>query len=260
MSPKYRPLADHLRASAAEGRNLVELTFTTVDRLVGGLPPSALTLRTWWANGSNPQARAWREAGWRVQTVDLAQRRAVFVSGQAARNVAVVHRAAAPETPTSGPNSTLASAPEQSEVDVAIRFSWRDAGRVVLDGQSKPMFPALPAVAGLYRLTLSGGLVAVRRPRIYIGETDGLRRRLAGNYRSPGPSQATSLRVNALLRQHLGLGGVVDLAIATEAWCLVNDGERAALDLTRKAARMLAENAALVLAQVRDDADIENLG
>jgi len=37
-------------------------------------------------------------------------------------------------------------------------------------------------------------------------------------------------------------------------------GERAELDLTRKAGRLLAENAALVLAQVTGDAEIVNLG
>lgn len=260
MTPKYGPLADHLRDSAAEGRDLVELTFSTVDRLVGGLPPSALTLRTWWANGSNPQARAWREAGWRVQTVDLAQRRAVFVSGQVGGSLAAGQGGAARAAPTPTASPTPASTPAQSEVDVAVRFSWRDAGRVVLDGQGKPMFPALPEVPGLYRLTLSSGLVAVRRPRIYIGETDRLRRRLSVNYRSPGPSQATSLRINALLREHLGSGGVVELAIATEARCSLNGRSPAALDLTGKAGRLLAENAALVPAQISNDADIENLG
>ena len=41
------------------------------------------------------------------------------------------------------------------------------------------------------------------RPRIYIGESDNLRRRLAGNYRNPGPSRQTSLRINKELREHL---------------------------------------------------------
>jgi hypothetical protein len=37
-------------------------------------------------------------------------------------------------------------------------------------------------------------------------------------------------------------------------------GTEQALDLSRKAGRLLAENAALVLAHVEDDAEIMNLG
>jgi hypothetical protein len=71
--------------------------------------------------------------------------------------------------------------------------------------------------------------------------------------------QQTSLRVNALLRAHLAAGGDVALAVATVA-AVWFDGEEPALDLTRKAARLLAENAALLRAQLIDDAEIVNLG
>jgi hypothetical protein len=116
----------------------------------------------------------------------------------------------------------------------------------------------LEDVPGLYRMTLTSG-VAGARPQVYIGETDNLRRRLSSNYRNPGPSQQTSLRVNALLRAHLTAGGQVDLAVAVAA-TLWRDGDEQALDLHRKAGRLLAESAALVLAQVTADADVLNLG
>lgn len=73
---------------------------------------------------------------------------------------------------------------------------------------------------------------------MYIGETDNLRRRLSSNYRSPGPSQQTSLRVNALLRAHLAAGGRVDLAVATVATVYLHDDEQP-LDLHRKAGGFL---------------------
>jgi len=98
------------------------------------------------------------------------------------------------------------------------------------------------------------------RGHVYIGETDNLRRRRAGNYRNPGPSQQMRLRVNALLREHLGAGGVVRLAVTTVAKLRLCGGDEQRLDLIPKAARLFAESAALVLAQVTDDADIENLG
>jgi hypothetical protein len=143
-------------------------------------------------------------------------------------------------------------------VDVRVRLRWADRGAVLLDAAGKPVFPDLEQTAGLYRLTLTGGSAGTR-PRLSIGETGDLRRRLSSNYRSPGPSQQTSLRINALLREHLSTEGSVALAVATAATVWLNGVEQP-LDLTRKAGRLLAENAALVLATATDDADLVNLG
>ena len=148
---------------------------------------------------------------------------------------------------------------ELDTVDVSVGFAWRDAAKVTLDIQEKLAFPPLPQIAGLYRLTLISRL-GQHRPRVYIGETDNLARRLAVNYRNPGPSQQTSLRVNAFLREHLDAGGVIRLAVTTVAMVQLAGRDKQEVDLTRKAARLLAESAALVLAQVTDEADIENLG
>lgn len=163
------------------------------------------------------------------------------------------------------PASSTLSAAEVSDlkeldtVDVSVRFAWRDAAPVTLDVQEKLAFPPLQQIAGLYRLTLVSR-PGQRRPRVYIGETDNLSRRLAGNNRNPGPSQQTSLRVNAFLREHLGAGGVVQLAVTTVAMVQLADRDKQELDLTRKAARLLTESAALILARITDESDIENLG
>ena len=115
----------------------------------------------------------------------------------------------------------------------------------------------------MYRITLTRA-PGQERPRVYIGESVDLAHRLAGNYRNPGGTQQTSLRINALLRGHIGSGGRADLALASEATVYVTavDGDTpapVAADLSRKSSRLLAENAALVLAYLTDDADIENL-
>jgi hypothetical protein len=65
---------------------------------------------------------------------------------------------------------------------------------------------------------------------------------------------------HAFLREHLDAGGVVRLAVTTVAMAQLTGRDEQRLDLTRKAARLLAESAALVMAQITDDADIENLG
>ena len=60
----------------------MDLQFDHIADLVGGLPPSASALRTWWANNSQVQALAWREAGFHVETVSLDRRRVRFAAGQ----------------------------------------------------------------------------------------------------------------------------------------------------------------------------------
>ncbi|WP_434453547.1 GIY-YIG nuclease family protein [Lentzea sp. E54] len=128
----------------------------------------------------------------------------------------------------------------------------RVAGKVGLS-DDKLVFPRLPSVAAIYRLTFAN---SAGRPRIYIGETDNLRRRV-GNYRNPGPTQQTSQRLHDELVRHLTAGGTVSLSIAIEAE-IETDGQHSVLPLARKTARVLAEHAALARAYVDDVADIMN--
>jgi len=80
---KYDALAKHLAGVPADERT-VTFTFAEVDRIVGGLPPTAYRLRQWWGNDSKVQARAWRSAGWHVDAegVDLNQQRVRFARGK----------------------------------------------------------------------------------------------------------------------------------------------------------------------------------
>lgn len=67
---KYEPLHKHLRAKAVSLQTL-RMTFGEIARLVGDLPASADKHRAWWANDpTHPQAQAWLDAGWEVDTVD----------------------------------------------------------------------------------------------------------------------------------------------------------------------------------------------
>jgi hypothetical protein len=59
----------------------VELAFTDIDHLVGGLPASARRHRAWWANeidGAHVQASAWLNAGREVDSVDVNAARVRF--------------------------------------------------------------------------------------------------------------------------------------------------------------------------------------
>ena len=79
---KYHPLRALL---VCDGRPRIELTFDEIGAVVGGLPRSAYEYREWWANQAPPpvQAASWRDAGYRVDQVDLAGRRVRFVKGAA---------------------------------------------------------------------------------------------------------------------------------------------------------------------------------
>lgn len=80
---KYDPLLEHL-CRVDDGP--VEMTFEEIDRLVGGLPASAVTWPGWWANeteGSrHVQARAWLGSGREVVSVDRAGKRVRFSAAE----------------------------------------------------------------------------------------------------------------------------------------------------------------------------------
>jgi hypothetical protein len=130
---------------------------------------------------------------------------------------------------------------------VTVDFSWHEAGGLSLSA-GRIVFPSAPAAPGIYRFDLGD--------RVYIGETDQLKRRFQG-YRNPGVSQATNIRPNAALTSLLSSGRPASAATVTNAVIDV-DGVRAPLDLAYKPARLLVESAALVAARLKGRA-VENL-
>jgi hypothetical protein len=73
---KYGPLREHLSGSTG---TRVRMTFTAVEDLVGRLPESAYRHRSWWGNNdATAEAKAWLDAGWRVESVNQAAGEVVF--------------------------------------------------------------------------------------------------------------------------------------------------------------------------------------
>jgi len=75
---KYQPLDTFLR-----GRNSGRwrASFPDIEKLLGfKLPQSALTYPAWWSNDEtgHSHAKAWLDAGWRTEEVDLAGRKLTF--------------------------------------------------------------------------------------------------------------------------------------------------------------------------------------
>lgn len=130
---------------------------------------------------------------------------------------------------------------------VTVDFSWQEIGRVTVEG-GRLRFPNAPEDPGIYRFDLGD--------RVYIGEADRLRRRFQ-HYRTPGPSQATNLRLNGVMLPLLRAGRAIGVSTVTHAWVEI-DAARSTLDLRQKASRLLVESAALTAAGVAGER-VENL-
>ena len=73
---KYGPLRQHLSGTAG---TRVRMTFKAVEDLVGRLPESAYRHRAWWGNNDGTaEAKAWLDAGWRVESVNQVAGEVVF--------------------------------------------------------------------------------------------------------------------------------------------------------------------------------------
>lgn len=130
-------------------------------------------------------------------------------------------------------------------VELSTSFCWVPAGRLSLDEQQKVCFPNTGNRPGLYRFDI----ISADGRTQYIGETDQLSRRLQ-HYRTPGPSQQTNLRLNALLVEHLKRGDQISLSVVVEDVSTKCAGGAHPVDLSVKSERILLEAAALLSARV----------
>lgn len=101
-------------------------------------------------------------------------------------------------------------------------------------------FPEVEKSPRLYRLRMRS---KDGKESVYIGESDNLRRRF-GNYRNPGASQQTSLRINALLKSSIEGGGEISVAVADEVR-IGDDISNESAGLSQKSIRRLFENFAV---------------
>lgn len=237
---KYDNLSRFLNGADPD---VLRLGFDVVENILGfPLPASARRYPAWWANDASPKrhAQAWLSEGWMAQEVDLAKEMVTFRR----RDVAATPRTASHRR-DSGRGAVaidLGGLPDApgGEVTTAIKMRWKQLGALEMEAGALT-FPAAPNVPALYRLRLLG----TSGSRHYIGETENLRRRFR-NYRNPGPSQQTSKRINAALREHLGAGGRVEIDIIVSGIELSVAGSPCGFDLSDKATRRLLEQAALV--------------
>jgi hypothetical protein len=82
MVGKYSPLENYLRDLPGIQKE-VALSFEQIERIINAkLPPSAYQYPQWWENekeGNHVNARAWANAGWKVESVDFNRKQAKLV-------------------------------------------------------------------------------------------------------------------------------------------------------------------------------------
>jgi hypothetical protein len=125
---------------------------------------------------------------------------------------------------------------------VTVDLEWESHGAVRID-RGKLLFPDAPERPGIYRFTLR----STSAEWVYIGETVRLRRRFT-SYRNPGPTQFTNQRMNTVMKSLIENGGKVELETASQIRVDI-DGRGVVADLAHRPYRLLAENAALVIAR-----------
>jgi CBS domain-containing protein len=77
---RYAPLAIWLENQPANIDHVV-MTFNQIEDIIGGpLPPSAYSMRSWWANDAvgHVQSQQWLEAGWRVTYKNMGEQKVTF--------------------------------------------------------------------------------------------------------------------------------------------------------------------------------------
>ena len=237
---KYAPLTQHLITLA---KPIWHTTFSEVERILGfSLPPSARSYQAWWANSFDnlPQHRAWLEAGWETADLNLRAEHVLFRRTAPTAPAQKLPMALAPTVPFKQPDPHPWDA-EARKLLFGAGMTWRPLGRVERDESGRLVLPAAPSLPGIYCFRVRQS----QAERRYIGESDNLARRFA-NYRTPGSSQPTNIRINTLLLEALGTGAEVSASIVVDgAW--INWGkEPLKLDLSSKAGRRLLENAAIL--------------
>ena len=223
--------------------------FSEIERILGfSLPKSARHYQAWWANNSQESrhAKAWLDAGWRTCEVNFGTE-TVMLKRHGNPTLVQTKRVALPST-----QKPVACAwDEPCKMKCQIFMEWQPLGAVTLDDRGRLSFPKGQRLPAIYRFRIR----YAKAEAAYIGETDNLVRRF-GNYRNPGPTQQTSLRINSVLKEALSKGAEIAVsAVTTQAWIDRGTGLEA-VSFDSKAMRCLFESAAIL---DNDGTDIDML-
>lgn len=80
---KYDPLEEYLRNCRQQNQQFVVLTFKCIGKIIQSTLPNSAHRREWWGNENtnttrHPNCRAWRNVGYIVDHIDLANQKVTF--------------------------------------------------------------------------------------------------------------------------------------------------------------------------------------
>ena len=82
MAGKYTPLEEYLR-TLPKSRKAVKLSFEQIEAILKfKLPASAYEDERWWLRekeGNHVNLRAWANAGWKIESVDVNKKQAKLI-------------------------------------------------------------------------------------------------------------------------------------------------------------------------------------
>jgi len=192
---------------------------------------------------------AWLETGWETSNLNLVARNVTFLRTSKIDSAHIVQNT---NTKKDVKTVVIPSWAKEHSLECAARCVWITAGQLRLHEDQK--YPLVFNVnvsdeAGLYKFHIRHK----DTQSIYIGESQSLKRRFQ-NYRSPGPTQKTSLRLNAILIRALRAQAEIAVYVATQAF-LNND----AADFSKKHVRRLFESMEIVENERKGMFKIHNL-
>ena len=236
----YDPIENHLRNLTGD-RWVV--SFSEIESILGrSLPASARKHEPWWSN-SHADGRhnsAWLDAGWMCTDLSLSRQCVTFrkAAKDQTHKVPRLERNVRPD-----PEDTRRIVCDWDEANkgrVSLSWTWQPLGTVRLDASQRLLFPKASVGPAIYRLRIRRDNKEAR----YVGEAENLSRRF-GNYRNPGPTQQTSLRINSILKAALADNAEIAVACIQAAASIVGLTGESPADLSSKVVRCLFENAVL---------------
>jgi hypothetical protein len=252
VAVNYTPLRHYLETiESSEWK----ATFCDIEHvLCASLPSSARKHNAWWSNTTigHTHARTWLNSGWKTANVNIEREMVTFLrNGHRVTNVAPLQN----EVPSRKPELPRATHTWDltAQSECVLHLDWTHLGAILADKNNRIEFPQkAPALPGLYRIRIRRRDDTESR---YIGETDNLKRRFQ-NYRNPGNTQQTNLRINDIFLAAIADGAEVAVSIVTSDARISRNSQIETADFSSKAIRRLFENFAQV---IEGDTEIESL-
>lgn len=234
---KYFPLQNFLIQLKDETK---KISFSDIEKIIEfSLPKSARQYPAWWANQEHSvQSSSWLKAGWITHDIDLINETVIFTKSSF---VTEIKKNTIKKIVKSQIHPTPYDWDTTQTINNNFKMKWLPFGKITLE-QERLSFPNVDTIPALYRFRIRRKM---GNEAVYIGETVNLRRRF-GNYRNPGSSQKTSIRINETLIAALQENAEISVSIITEGSCIDIGNGWQTLDLSSKVARCFLENAAIL--------------